>query len=185
MNSHTEANLNRMSSEVHMITAPVRWVVDFLRFVLIFAVSVLAIPFVLVALIAHQLVTGHSFLDADAVLALKVVYTFAAPVVTTVVYRFAQAKAGRRAAVKATYQFSMHKVFFITLGLMLFGALVAFEPYCNMSTDMGLVALVVYLSSPMILLLAKKGRASRGQNKNLCVPLSWEGTACPTSRTWR
>ena len=155
MNTRTEANLNRMSNDVHLVTAPIRWVVDFVKFVIIFVLSVLAIPFILLALVAHYVITGQSLLDADGVLALKVLYTFCAPVVTCVAYRFAQAKAGRRAAVTATYQFSMHKVFLITLGLMALGALVAFEPYCNMSTDMGLVALVVYLSSPLLLLLVK------------------------------
>jgi hypothetical protein len=141
---------------LHSLLWVPREIIGFLKFLVIFTVSVLAIPFILAALIAHQIVTGHSFLDADAVLVLKVLYTFCAPVITTVVYRFAQAKAGRRAVVKATYQYSMHKVFFITLGLMAFGALVAFQPYCDMSTDMGLVALVVYLSSPLLLLTMKK-----------------------------
>jgi len=156
MNPHTEANLNRMSNEIHLLSSPIRWIVDFIRFVVIFTLSVLAIPFVLVALIAHQIVTGHSFLDADGILILKIIYTFCAPVVTTVVYRFAQAAAGRRAAVKATYAVNMHMVFAITLGLMAFGALVAFEPYCNMSTDIGLVALVIYLSSPLLFLSVKR-----------------------------
>jgi hypothetical protein len=156
MNKITEAHLNRMANDVHLVTAPIRWVVDFLKFVVIFTLSVLAIPFILVALIAHQLVTGHSFLDADGVLILKIIYTFCAPVITTVVYRFAQCKAGREAAVKATYTFSMHKIFLFTLALMVFGAIVAFKPYCYMNSDMGLVALVFYLSSPLALLVVKR-----------------------------
>jgi len=62
----TEKNLNQMASDIHLVTAPIRSLVSFLQFALIFTLSVLAIPFVLVALVAHQLVTGHSFLDADA-----------------------------------------------------------------------------------------------------------------------
>jgi hypothetical protein len=161
MNTKTEANLNRMSNEVHLITSPIRSGLSFLKFVVIFCLASLAIPFVVVGLIAHYVITGRNILDADGVLALKVLYTFCAPVLTCVGYRFCQAVSGRRARVKATYEFSMHKVFLITLGLMVLGALVMFKPYCDMSTDMGLVALVCYLSSPMLLLLVKKGhRAS-------------------------
>jgi hypothetical protein len=161
MNQHLEANLNRISNDVHLVTSPIRWVVDFIKFVAIFCLAMLAIPFVVVGLIAHHVITGQNILDADGVLALKVLYTFCAPVLTSVGYRFCQAVSGRRATVKATYEFSMHKVFGITLALMLVGALVMFKPYCDMSTDMGLVALVLYLSSPLLLLLVKKAhRAS-------------------------
>jgi hypothetical protein len=166
MNSQTEANLNRMSNEVHLITSPIRWVVDFIKFVAIFCLAMLAIPFIVIGLIAHYVITGRNILDADGVLALKVLYTFCAPFLTCVGYRFCQAVSGRRAKVKATYEFSMHKIFALDLALMVIGALVMFKPYCDMSTDMGLVALVLYLSSPMLLLLAKRAgpdlvRASR------------------------
>ena len=156
MNSRTEANLNRMSNEIHLVTSPVRWVVEFVKFVVVLCLASLAIPFVVVGLIAHYAITGQNLLDTDGVLALKVLYTFCAPVITCVAYRFCQAVSGRRATVKATYEFSMHKIFVIDLALMVLGALVAFKPYCDMSTDMGLVALVLYLSSPMLLLLAKR-----------------------------
>jgi hypothetical protein len=156
MNTKTEANLNRMSNEVHLITSPIRSVLSFLKFVVIFCLAMLAIPFIVVGLIAHHVITGRNILDADGVLALKVLYTFCAPFLTCVGYRFCQAVSGRRARVKQIYEFSMHKVFFITLGLMAFGALVMFKPYCDMSTDVGLVALVLYLSSPLLLLFVKR-----------------------------
>jgi hypothetical protein len=44
MNPRTEANLNRMASDVHLVTWPIRWVVDFIKFVVIFTLSVLS-PF--------------------------------------------------------------------------------------------------------------------------------------------
>jgi hypothetical protein len=156
MNQHLEANLNRMANDVHLVTSPIRWIVDFIKFVAIFCLAMLTIPFIVVGLIAHHVITGQNILDADGILALKVLYTFCAPVLTCVGYRFCQAVSGRRARVKATYEFSMHKVFLIDLALMVFGALIAFKPYCDMSTDMGLVALVLYLSSPMLLLFVKR-----------------------------
>ena len=70
---------------------------------------------------------------------------------------------------KATYVFSIHKVFFITLGLMLAGAIVAFPLWNNMNSDMGLVALVVYLSSPLLLLLVKR----RGADAASREPKVW------------
>jgi len=71
----------------------------------------------------HFIVTGQSLLDADAVLALKVIFTFVAPFAVTIVYRFAQAlllyakgETARSYDVRRRFVFSMHKVFLITLG---------------------------------------------------------------------
>jgi hypothetical protein len=173
MKTHIEADLNRLAGEntqtIHSLLWLPREIFAFIKFAVIFCLSVLALPFIVAGLIAHYAITGRNVLDADGVLALKVLYTFCAPVITCVAYRFAQAASGRRAAVKATYVFSIHKVFFITLGLMLAGAIVAFPLWNNMNSDMGLVALVVYLSSPLLLLLVKR----RGADAASREPKVW------------
>jgi hypothetical protein len=100
-------------------------------------------------------------LDADAVLAFKVIFTFVAPFAIPIVYRFAQAASGRRDIVRQTYVFSLHKIFFITLGLMAAGAVLAFPWWDEMSSELGLGLLVLYLSSPLLLLFVRRNQPAR------------------------
>jgi hypothetical protein len=109
MNPHSEANLNRMSSEVHMITWPLRELIGIAKTAIFLVLFIAAVPLIFAGLVAHNVITGHALLSGqDDILPLKIIFTFVAPFAVTIVYRFAQAVSGRRAAVKATYAFSMH-----------------------------------------------------------------------------
>jgi len=151
-----EANLRQLASDVHLLTWPIRWIIDLIKTAIFLAIFILAVPTIFIALVIHFVVTGHSLLDADAVLAMKMVFSFVAPFAVTIVYRFAQAAAGRRAVVRQTYVFSLHKIFLITLSLMAAGALCNFAWWDGMSSEFDLGLLVLYLSSPLLLLFVKK-----------------------------
>jgi len=162
-NTADTANLRQLASDVHLLTWPIRWIIDLIKTSIFLAIFILAVPTIFIGLVIHFVVTGHSLLDPDAVLALKVIFTFVAPFAVSIVYRIAQwyqlyrrGEPARRDAVRRSYKFSHHRVFFITLGLMLVGALVAYPAWENMSTELGLGALVLYLSSPLLLLLFRR-----------------------------
>jgi hypothetical protein len=181
MNSRKEVHLNQMAAEnleaIHWLTWPIRFIIDLIKTAIYLAIFIIAVPAIFLGLVVHFIVTGHSLLDADAVLALKVVFTFVAPFAVSIVYRivqwyqlFRRGEPARRDAVRRSYKFSHHRVFFITLGLMLVGALVAYPAWENMSTELGLGALVLYLTSPMLLLFWKKADYPRRRNEVLCFP---------------
>jgi len=156
-----EANLRQLAGDVHLLTWPIRWIVGLIKTAIFLAIFVLAVPTIFIGLVIHFVVTGHSLLDADAVLALKFIFTFVAPFAVPVAYRFAQAASGRRDVVRQTYVFSLHKVFFITLGLMAAGAVLAFQWWDEMSSELGLGLLVLYLTSPLLLLLVRRNQPAR------------------------
>jgi len=161
MNTHAESRMSQMAAEnveaIHWLTWPIRELVGIIKTAIFLVIFIAAVPLVFIGLIAHFVITGHALLSGqDDILPLKIIFTFVAPFAVTIVYRFAQAVAGRSAAVRATYVFSMHKVFLITLGLMLLGAIVAFPAWDGMDTEIGFGTLVVYLSSPLLLLFLKR-----------------------------
>ena len=161
-----EANLRQLASDVHLLTWPIRWIVGLVKTAIFLAIFILAVPTIFIGLVIHFIVTGHSLLDADAVLAFKVIFTFVAPFAMPIVYRFAQAASGRRDVVRQTYVFSLHKVFFITLGLMAAGAVLAFPWWDEMSSELGLGLLVLYLTSPLLLLFVRRKLPARPLLKN-------------------
>jgi hypothetical protein len=196
MNSRPEMHMNQMAAEnveaIHWLTWPIRFIIDLIKTAIFLAIFILAVPLIFAGLVLHFILTGQSLLDADAVLALKVIFTFVAPFAVSIAYRVAQwyqlYRLGgncRRDAVRRRYKFSHHRVFFITLGLMAVGAVFAFSWWDGMSDEASLGGLVLYLSSPMVLLLVKKRSSFTTPKQSLRFPLSREGTACPTSRIWQ
>lgn len=162
-----EVHLNRMAAEnveaVHWLTWPIRFIIDLIKTAIFLAIFIIAVPLIFAGLVIHFIVTGQSLLDADAVLALKVVFTFVAPFAVSIVYRIAQwyqlymkGEPSRRADVRRRYVFSLHMIFHITLALMLAGAVLAFQWWDGMSTELGLGILVVYLCSPLSFLFVKR-----------------------------
>jgi|SRR5208337_1875879 len=179
-----EANLRQLASDVHLLTWPIRWIIDLIKTAIFLAIFVLAVPTILISLMIHFVVTGHSLLDADAVLAMKVIFSFVAPFAVTIVYRFAQAASGRRAVVRQTYVFSMHKIFFITLGLMLVGALCNFAWWDGMSSESDLGLLVLYLLSPLLLLFVKRTPPARPQLRANVLPFPGVKRQFRSPQTW-
>lgn len=92
-------------------------------------VFIVAVPLIFAGLVLHFILTGHSLLDADSVLALKVVFTFVAPFAVSIVYRSAQWND------KRNYVVGNHQVFFIGVGLVLLG-LVAYPAWDGMKTEL-------------------------------------------------
>jgi hypothetical protein len=167
-----EANLRQLASDVHLLTWPIRWIVGLIKTAIFLAIFILAVPTIFIGLVIHFVVTGHSLLDADAVLALKVVTSFVFPFAMPIVYRFAQALSGRRDVVRQTYVFQHWHILLITLGLMLVGALCNFAWWDEMNSELGLELLVLYLSSPLSLLLVRRKLPALPALKNnvLCFP---------------
>jgi len=166
MDSHAEARMNRMAAEnveaIHWLTWPIRELVGIVKTAIFLVLFIAAVPTIFIGLVIHFIVTGQSLLDADGVLALKVIFTFVAPFAVTIVYRFAQTlllyakgEPARSYDVRRRFVFSMHKIFLITLGLMLAGALCNFAWWEGMSTERDLAILVVYLCSPLLLLFVR------------------------------
>lgn len=161
-----EANLRQLAGDVHLLTWPIRWIIDLIKTAIFLAMFILAVPTIFIGLVIHFVVTRHSLLDADAVLAFKVIFTFVAPFAMPIVYRFAQATSGRRDVVRQTYVFQHWHVLLITLGLMAAGAVLAFPWWNDMSTELGLGLLVLYVSSPLSLLFVRRKQAARPPLKN-------------------
>lgn len=158
MNQKTEASINQLASDVHILTWPMRFVRDFIYTCLFVIAFVLAVPSIFIGLAVHHVVTGQAILDEDSLLALKIVFCFCAPFVLPIVYRFAQmgTKKRNRAQVKATFYVSMHWVFVAVLMLELIGALVNYAWWDKMVNEGTLGILVLYLSSPLLFLLFRK-----------------------------
>lgn len=155
MNPKTEANLNQLASDVHILTWPARFIRDFIYTCIFVIAFILGVPLIFVGLAIHQAVTGQALLDEDSILALKVIFCFCQPFILPIVYRFAQmgTKKRNRAAVKAHFYVSMHWVFVAVIALELLGALVDYNWWDSMATEGALATLVIYLTSPLLLLL--------------------------------
>jgi hypothetical protein len=155
MNQKTEVTLNQIASDLHLLTWPIRFVLDFIKTCIFAALFIVGVPLISLGLLIHHVFTGQALLDADAVLVLKVLYSFCIPFILPIVYRFAQmgTKMRNRAAVKAHFYVSMHWIFLAVLVLELLGALVNFQWWSDLATERGLATLVLYLASPLLLLL--------------------------------
>ncbi len=151
MNQQKVAQMNAENVEaLHWLTWPIRFVADLIRTALFLVVFIVAVPMLFVGLMLHFVITGQTLLDADSVLALKVIITFVMPFAVSIVYRITQWND------KRNYVFGNHQVFFIGLGLVLLG-LVAYPAWDGMKTELGLAVLVMYQASPLLLLFVKKG----------------------------
>jgi hypothetical protein len=150
-----EARMDRMSNDIHLISWPFRFIWEFIKTCLFAAAFIVGVPVIFAALLIHRVVTGQPFLDADAVLALKVIFCFCQPFILPIVYRIMQmgTKLRNRAAVKAHFCVSMYWVGPAVLVLELVGALMQYQWWANMATEGDLAILVVYLSSPLIFLI--------------------------------
>jgi hypothetical protein len=179
-----EVNLTQLASDVHLLTWPIRWIIGLIKTAIFLAIFILAVPTIFIGLVIHFVVTGHSLLDADAVVALKVIFTFVAPFAMPIVYRFAQAASGRRDIVRQTYVFSLHKIFFITLGLMAAGAMLAFPWWDEMSSELGLGLLVLYLTCPMLLLLVRRKQPARPPLKDNVLRFPNSTRAYRSTQVW-
>jgi len=179
-----EANLRQLASDVHLLTWPIRWIIDLIKTAIFLAIFILAVPTIFIGLVIHFVVTGHSLLDADAVLVLKVIVSFVFPFAMPIVYRFAQAASGRRAVVRQTYVFSLHKIFFLTLGLMLAGALCNFAWWEGMSSEFDLGLLVLYLSTPFLLLFVRRKPTDCPPQKSNVVYFPGLKRASRAPRVW-
>jgi len=164
MNPQKVAQMNAENVEaIHWLTWPIRFIIDLIKTAIFLVVFIVAVPLIFAGLVIHFIVTGHSVLDADSVLALKVIFSFVAPFAVSIVYRliqwyllYSRGEPARRDAVRRSYKFSHHRVFFITLALMALGTVVAFPWWDGMSTELGLGTLVIYLTSPLLLLLVRR-----------------------------
>jgi len=151
MNPTKVAQMNAENVEaIHWLTWPIRFVADLIKTALFLVIFIVAVPLLFAGLAIHFVVTGHTLLDADSVLALKVIFTFVAPFAVSIVYRLIQWNDKRR------YVVGNHQVFFIGLGLIAVGALVAYPAWESMSTELGLMGLVLYQSSPFLFLFLKR-----------------------------
>jgi hypothetical protein len=148
----------QIASDLHLLTWPIRFVIGFIKTCLFAAAYIVGVPLIFAGLLLHYILTGQALLDADAVLALKVIFCFCQPFILPIVYRFAQmgTKKRNRAQVKATFYLSMHWVFVAVLMLELVGALLNYGWWDAMATEGSLGVLVLYLSSPLVFLLFKK-----------------------------
>ena len=165
MNSHAKADLNQLTNDVHVLTAPIRFVIDCIRTAIFVVLFIAAVPLVFAGLVAHYVITGQPLLDEDGVLALKVIFTFVIPFVLPMVYRIGQHillyVRGKSVRVEPflaikPYVFQHWHICLITLGLMLAGALTNYAWWECMKTELDLGILVVYLTSPLLLLFVKK-----------------------------
>lgn len=86
MNQRTEANVNQIASDVHLLTWPIRFIIDLIKTAIFLAIFILAVPLIFAGLVLHFILTGHTLLDADSVLALKVIITFVMPFAVSIVY---------------------------------------------------------------------------------------------------
>jgi hypothetical protein len=165
MNPNKVAQMNAENVEaLHWLTWPIRFVADLIRTALFLVVFIITVPLAFAGLVIHFVVTGHTLLDADSVLALKVIITFVMPFAVSIVYRVIQWNN------KRDYVVGNHQVFFIGLGLILLG-LVAYPLWDRMSSELGLAALVIYLCSPLLLLLVRTKLAEYPLPKR--KPLVW------------
>jgi hypothetical protein len=163
MNQRTEANINQLANDIHLATWPFRFIWEFIKTCLFAIAFIIAVPLLLVGLLIHRMVTGQPFLDADAVLALKVIFCFCQPFILPIVYRIMQwmgTKMGNRATVKARFCVSMYWLGPAVLVLELVGALMNYQWWADMATEGDLATLVVYLSSPLIFLVFTKDQSS-------------------------
>jgi hypothetical protein len=159
MNPRTEANINQLANDIHLITWPFRFIWAFIKTCAFVAAFILGVPLIFVGLLLHYVLTGQTILnDVDSVLPLKIIFCFCQPFILPIVYRFAQmgTKMRNRAQVKATFCVSMHWVFVAVLGLELLGALVNYSWWDGMATEGSLAVLVIYLSSPLVFLIFTK-----------------------------
>ncbi|HYG99019.1 MAG TPA: hypothetical protein VD837_07795 [Terriglobales bacterium] len=79
-----ERKLNQLADDVHLITAPVRLVVDWIKILLFLA----AIPILIVASIVNWLFTGKSLLHPEEIWFIKVLLTVLSPWITMLAYIF-------------------------------------------------------------------------------------------------
>ena len=168
MNQRTEANINQLANDIHLISWPFRFIWEFIKTCIFAAAFIVGVPLIFAALLIHRMVTGQPLLDADAVLALKIIFCFCQPFILPIVYRIAQmgTKMRNRAAVKAHFCVNMHWLFPAVLVLELVGALTNYAWWDSMATEGALATLVIYLSSPLIVLIFTKD-----QTQGVPVPL--------------
>ena len=163
MNTRTEAKLNQIASDLHLLVLPIRFVVQFIQTCIFAAAYVIGVPLIFAGLLLHYILTGQTILnDADSVLPLKVIFCFCQPFILPIVYRFAQmgSKKRNRAQVRATFHISMHWVFVAVLALELLGALVNYNWWDTMASEDSLAILVLYLSSPLLFLIFRKDHST-------------------------
>lgn len=164
MSPHAEARMNQMAAEnaeaIHSLTWPIREIVGIIKTAIFVVLFIAAVPLMFAGLVIHFILTGQSLLDADGVLALKVLFCFVIPFVLPIVYRIGQHVFLRGVRVQPfkaikPYVFQHWHIFLLTLGLMLAGALTNFGWWDGMSTERDLAILVVYLCSPLLLLFVR------------------------------
>lgn len=78
----TEPRLNQISSDVHLLAAPLRWFSELLKAV----VFLVVFPLVIVGAVIYALFKGGPIIDADTWFLLKVVFCILSPLVTAIIY---------------------------------------------------------------------------------------------------
>jgi hypothetical protein len=164
MNPRTEANLNQMAADIHLVTAPVRWVVEYVQFVIGFTLTIFALPLVLVALAIHRVVTGHPLFDGGIAAVPAVFYVFG-PLAITLVYCWFTHTSGwsfrSYRGIYPTYVFALTVLLAIVSPFILWHPAM-YHPITGgvdsiyVATEAGFTVLVMYLSSPLLLLIFRK-----------------------------
>lgn len=165
MNAHSEANLNRMASDIHLVTAPVRWAWEYVKFVVGFTLTIFALPLVLIALAIHRMVTGHPLFVFEV--AIPALYYIFGPLITLLVYCWCTYSYGKGyRGIHPMYIFALTVLlvmaspfvgFWHSVGRDAEGAHILF-----LTTEKGFTALVAYLSSPILLALYRGPQTKKG-----------------------
>ena len=76
--------LNQLADDVHLITAPVRIVADWIKILVFIAV----LPIVFIVSVVTWLVTGKPIMSPDEIWLTKILLTVLSPFITTIFYLF-------------------------------------------------------------------------------------------------
>lgn len=79
-----EHKLNRLADDVHLITAPVRIVADWIKILVFIAV----LPIVFIVSVANWLLTGKPIMSPDKIWLSKILLAILSPFITTIFYLF-------------------------------------------------------------------------------------------------
>lgn len=177
MNPKTELHLNQMAADIHLVTAPIRWVVDYVKFVVLFSLTIGLLPLVLIALAIHRTVTGHAFIP-NLTSAVPALFLVLGPLMTLIVYCVCTYSFGKGyRGIHPAYVFFLTVMFEISspfVGLwhkvMMDGVRALY-----IQTETGFTVLVMFLSSPILLALYRRPQSKKGFLFGFSILLSFLG----------
>jgi hypothetical protein len=155
-----------MASDVHLVTAPIRWAWEYVKFVIGFSLTILLLPIVLGVLAIHRMVTGQAVFVDGFTMAIPAIYYVLGPLMTMIVYCVLTYKFGKGyRGIHPAYIFFLTVVFVIVSPFIGFwhvafwahGGKVAF-----ISTETGFTLLVMFVSSPILLALYRGPQTKKG-----------------------